>query len=390
VKRLEQRGVSNAKVTVSCDENAVPFQLGQSQQPVGCHCAMNSSVWTWGRAKNYRLGRDMLGRDARSPEAVSGAAFEGLDKSVVAAACGGGHTAVVRTDGALFAFGYSQYGQLGLGDRTDVCLPTQVVLPPARGSGDESGGCEDRETLRQNHVLFVPTRNSAESFAPQVFSARVVDVSCGRYHTLARTSDGAVYTWGGGKNGRLGHGDEKIRLTPSCVRALLSSRAVAITAGYHNNLVLTEQGDVWSWGWGAHGQLGTGDTLDRNAPTIIEGLSGMGIASLTCGDRHSFAITADGAVLGWGSNEFGQVGIGRRGDTFLSPTPISSSSRLCRQAIVIVPLLQTLEHYTRGVAVSTANVAMAHCATHPDHALLRLSVTSPSLLCIAATTLPLL
>jgi alpha-tubulin suppressor-like RCC1 family protein len=285
-----------------------------------------SSVWTWGRAKNYRLGRDLLGRDARTPEPVACVAF---DAPVVSAACGGGHTAVVRADGALFAFGYSQYGQLGLGDRTDICVPTQVVLPPARDAADgsETDGADSTE---EEQVIVVPPRNGlgGNERAATVFSARVVDVSCGRYHTLARTSDGAVYTWGGGKNGRLGHGDDKIRLTPGCVRALLPNKAVAITAGYHNNLVLTEQGDVWSWGWGAHGQLGTGDMNDRDSPAVIEELSGMGISSLSCGDRHSFAISADGAVLGWGSNEFGQVGIGHRGDTFLSPTPIAALAGL--------------------------------------------------------------
>lgn len=263
------------------------------------------TLWTWGRAKNYRLGRDALGQDSRAPESV-----KGFDEAVVvSAACGGGHSAVVLESGELLVFGYSQYGQLGLGDRSDTHRPTQVILPPS----SLSEGREDAVLTTE---------------ATGLTTARVEEVCCGRYHTIARSLDGTVYTWGGGKNGRLGHGDEKIRLHPGCIEQLLSQKAVAVTAGYHNNLVLTEKGDVWSWGWGAHGQLGLGDTRDREIPTIIDALSGLGVVSLSCGDRHSFAVTTEGAVYGWGSNEFGQLGTGERGDTLLSPTRIPALAGL--------------------------------------------------------------
>lgn len=261
--------------------------------------AAESTVWTWGRAKNYRLGRAFVGTDARVPEKVSG--FEGV--AVRQAACGGGHTAVVLADNRLFVFGYSQYGQLGLGDRTDMCDATQVFLI-APGSLEE-------------HSESLP----------------VAEVHCGRYHTIARTTTGLIFTWGGGKNGRLGHGDEKIRAQPTCVESLMRHRAVSITAGYHNNLVLTATGEVWSWGWGAHGQLGLGDTEDRDEPTVISELSQEGICSLSCGDRHSFAVTMDGRVFGWGSNEFGQLGRGKKGDTMLRPEMIEGLHGLMVVAI---------------------------------------------------------
>lgn len=264
--------------------------------------AAESTVWTWGRAKNYRLGRAFVGTDARVPEKVSG--FEGV--VVKQAACGGGHTAVVLADNRLFVFGYSQYGQLGLGDRTDMCDATQVFLiPPSAQARAPAAGATGPD----------PDARKPPSGDP----LPVGEVYCGRYHTIARTTSGLVFTWGGGKNGRLGHGDEKIRAQPTCVEALVQQEAVAITAGYHNNLVLTSTSDVWSWGWGAHGQLGLGDTKDRDVPTIIPELSQEGVCSLSCGDRHSFAITEDGRVFGWGSNEFGQLGCGTKGDTVLRP-----------------------------------------------------------------------
>lgn len=242
---------------------------------------VESTIWTWGRAKNYRLGRSFVGTDARKPEKVNG--FEGV--AVTQGACGGGHTAVVLKDQRLFVFGYSQYGQLGLGDRNDTSEATQVMV--------------------------------REPSTKKVLKVR--QVACGRYHTIGLSENGQVFTWGGGKNGRLGHGDEKIRSQPTWVETLSNEKGLVITAGYHNNLVLSEKGEVYSWGWGAHGQLGLGDNKDRDIPCVIKELSDKKIVSLSCGDRHSFAISEDGVVYGWGSNEFGQLGCMRKGDSILKP-----------------------------------------------------------------------
>lgn len=280
--------------------------------------AADSTVWTWGRAKNYRLGRAFVGTDARVPEKVRG--FEGV--AVRQAACGGGHTAVVLEDDRLFTFGYSQYGQLGLGDRTDMCDPQQVYLvPPSIDTFDIPGSTDT--TYTADTISIIPDLTGITAALVTGDPLPVAEVCCGRYHTIARTVSGLVFTWGGGKNGRLGHGDEKIRAQPACVESLLRFKAVRVTAGYHNNLVLTENGNVWSWGWGAHGQLGLGDKQDREIPTVIPSLSGENVVELSCGDRHSFAVTGSGKVFGWGSNEFGQLGCGRKGDTLLVPQVIS-------------------------------------------------------------------
>lgn len=280
--------------------------------------AAESTVWTWGRAKNYRLGRAFVGTDARVPEKVAG--FEGV--SVRQAACGGGHTAVVLEDGRLFVFGYSQYGQLGLGDRNDMCEATQVYLVAPANSTTHSPSYPSTPSTPTSSSPSVTSPRTPQHRTARGSGAEVMQVACGRYHTIARTANGLVFTWGGGKNGRLGHGDEKIRAQPTCVERLMNDRAVLITAGYHNNLVLTEAGEVWSWGWGAHGQLGVGDVKDRDVPTVIGELSRERVWLLSCGDRHSFAVTEDGRVFGWGSNEFGQLGSGKKGDSVLRPKPI--------------------------------------------------------------------
>lgn len=60
---------------------------------------------------------------------------------------------------------------------------------------------------------------------------------------------------------------------------------------------------------------------------------GQKVTSIACGDRHGFALTESGQVYGWGSNEFGQLGIGRRGDVYMTCTLLTSLSGLVIRAI---------------------------------------------------------
>ena len=50
-------------------------------------------------------------------------------------------------------------------------------------------------------------------------SAVVVEVATGAHHTLARTADGKIFSWGRGANGELGHGDTEDQLVPKQIEA---------------------------------------------------------------------------------------------------------------------------------------------------------------------------
>jgi len=144
-----------------------------------------------------------------------------------------------------------------------------------------------------------------EAFAGQ----RVVTVSAGEQHSLAITANGAVWSWGDGGHGRLGHGDEQRQLLPKKIEALAGQRVVAVSAGEHS-LALTADGAVWSWGGGASGKLGHGDLQNQLLPKKIEALAGQRVLAVSAGYFHSLALTADGAVWSWGFGAFGMLGHG--------------------------------------------------------------------------------
>ena len=64
--------------------------------------------------------------------------------------------------------------------------------------------------------------------------------------------------------------------------------------------MLSEAVEVYSFGYGNHGQLGHGDTAWQFAPRVVAGLQGVRVGSVAAGDRTSFAATADGEAYGWG------------------------------------------------------------------------------------------
>ena len=71
-------------------------------------------------------------------------------------------------------------------------------------------------------------------------------MSAGYAHNIALTADGAVWSWGDGEDGTLGHGDEQMQLLPKKVEAFADQRIIAVSAGRDYSLALTGSGAVWS------------------------------------------------------------------------------------------------------------------------------------------------
>ncbi len=65
--------------------------------------------------------------------------------------------------------------------------------------------------------------------------------------------------------------------------------------------------EVWFWGRSPRGQAGQGDMLDRLQPCQVSELADRGVRKVACGPRHCLALTASGAVYGWGENAAGQA-----------------------------------------------------------------------------------
>nr|XP_018911932.1 PREDICTED: uncharacterized protein LOC109040440 isoform X2 [Bemisia tabaci] len=137
----------------------------------------------------------------------------------------------------------------------------------------------------------------------------VHSIACGRYHTLALTSNG-VYSWGLSNYGQLGVGGLKNSPIPRIVETLSEESIISVAAGQYHSLAISANGLLWTWGWGVHGQLGHGSIEDVLVPTVVSCLSCEFIVQAAGGYAHSIALSAKGCVIVFGSSYFGQLGIG--------------------------------------------------------------------------------
>ena len=151
---------------------------------------------------------------------------------------------------------------------------------------------------------------------------RIVAVSAGARHSIALTADSAVWSWGYGGQGQLGHGDQELQLLPKKIEALADQRIVAVSAGAYHSIALAADGAVWSWGYGTFGQLGHGDEQSQLLPKKVEAVADQRVVAVSAGGHHNLARTADGAVFTWGAGEDGCLGHGEDLSNQLLPKKI--------------------------------------------------------------------
>jgi alpha-tubulin suppressor-like RCC1 family protein len=181
------------------------------------------------------------------------------------AATAEGHTAALKTDGTLWAWGYNLNGQVGDGTTSNRISPAQV------GSDN-----------------------------------RWASVAAGFYFTVAIKTDGTLWAWGANSSGQLGDGSTSNRSTPVPIGN--DNRWSTLAPGGYHTLALKKDGTLWSWGSNSMGQLGDGTTTNRSTPAQIG--SDNQWSMIAAGGYHSLAVKKDGTLWAWGSNGFGQLADG--------------------------------------------------------------------------------
>ena len=95
---------------------------------------------------------------------------------------------------------------------------------------------------------------------------------------------GYLYTFGYNDSGQLGLGDTTNRNTPTKVG---TDTWKAVAGGNYHSLAIDSDGYLYTFGWNYYGQLGLGDTTDRNTPTKVGTSTWTAVAS---GSDHSLSL----------------------------------------------------------------------------------------------------
>jgi len=215
----------------------------------------NNTLWAWGCNGSGRLG-DITTIFRSSPVQIPGDAWCQIET-------GGFHSGAIKTDGTLWMWGSHNYGQLANNcDTGDKSSPIQVA---------GNNWC---------------------------------DISIGNRPVMALKTDGTLWSWGFGSGGSLGDGFTSNRSSPVQVPGAAWVE-VNNRGAYRHTVARKSDGTLWTWGCNNYGQLGDNTVINKSSPIQIPGNSWNSLSTRFSGVS---ATKTDGTLWSWGRNDQGQLG----------------------------------------------------------------------------------
>jgi alpha-tubulin suppressor-like RCC1 family protein len=242
-----------------------------------CGLTASGNAYCWGQGDYGKLGNGTTGYKV-APEPVAmpaGVSFTSIST-------GSSHTVALTASGTAYAWGMNVRGHLGNGTTRGSSVPVAVKMP-----------------------------------AGVTFAA----VSAAGMHTVALTTTGTAYAWGGNPYGQLGDGTREDKLVPTPVALPAGVQFASIVAGMVHTVALTTDGQAYGWGVNYDGRIGDGTDILRTEPAAVAMPTGVSFVSISPGWYHTVALATTGAAYAWGDNSSGQLGNGSTTSS-LRPEPV--------------------------------------------------------------------
>ncbi|MEM9531367.1 MAG: RCC1 repeat-containing protein [Pseudomonadota bacterium] len=274
-------------------------------------CAVSDAgaVQCWGDNYDEQLGD--LG--TQEPPPFDLIAIEGLQSGVASVSAGTDHACAALTDGTARCWARNPGGELGDGSQADR-YPPVAVSGVAETAAIEAGGTfscaregvgntllcwgqNDFGQLGDNNPLFrrMPTQVLG-------LTGPVSDLTTGSLHSCALLNNGQVRCWGSNRSGQLGDGTEVPRRAPVVTTGLPGIESV--DAGGAHTCALSGSGQTYCWGRNNAGQVGNGSfaLMEVLAPALVVEMEDVQVTSISAGQFHTCAATANNLARCWGSN----------------------------------------------------------------------------------------
>ena len=275
--------------------------------------AEDGSLWTWGRNHHGQLGHGDA-TDRNAPARV------GADKDWIAVAGGNAHSVALKSDGTLWVAGDNGYGQLGVAG--DEHATFQRV-----GTDSDwvaiAAGDDFTLAIKADRTLWAWGRNrfgqlgvggtGSRNVPTRVEGDGWVQVAAGSDHTVAVKADGTLWTWGDDTYGQLGHNpDAGFATQPRQVGSTGDWVLASAGVGGKATLAIKDNGTLWAWGRNISGELGLGEAVEATSPQQVG--SAMDWVAVSTGGGFTLALDADGFLWATGANSRGRLGIAEPGD----------------------------------------------------------------------------
>ncbi|GAV62006.1 RCC1 domain-containing protein/FYVE domain-containing protein/BRX domain-containing protein/Mcp5_PH domain-containing protein/BRX_N domain-containing protein [Cephalotus follicularis] len=173
------------------------------------------------------------------------------------------------------------------------------------------------EGIGDMHTVGSSSRSKMDALLPKPLESTVVldiqNIACGSRHAVLVTKQGEIFSWGEESGGRLGHGLDTDVPHPKLIDALSGMNVELVACGEHHTCAVTLSADLYTWGDGIHnsGLLGHGSEVSHCIPKRVTGnMDGMHISYISCGPWHTAAVTSAGQLFTFGDGYFGALGHG--------------------------------------------------------------------------------
>nr|CAD7569460.1 unnamed protein product [Timema californicum] len=300
----------------------IPVELPDKAVQVSAGDSHSAALLEDGRVFAWGSFRDIHGTMGLTKDGIQNKPLELFSRiKVTKIASGIDHLVMLTEDGQLFTCGCGEQGQLGRvpergAGRGDSRRGIGYLLEPAlvklhprvKVEFDDvwaAGYSTYAREKNQGHIyvfglnnynqLGLPDQSSqyqprlSESFS----GCRWSKICGGQHHTLALDSEGTVHVLGRKEYGRLGLGkDCEDAKVPTVVPLLKNFKCVDVACGTAVSFAVTIKGELYSWGMGTNGQLGSGDDADLYEPALVQGkqLEGRSVLRATAGGQHTVVI----------------------------------------------------------------------------------------------------
>jgi len=255
-----------------------------------------NTIWTWGLDNVGQLGQAFTTGNQSTPTQISS------DHNWTNIVAGTSFTAAIDNTGRLYTWGLNTTSQIG--DNTTVNKSSPVLI----GS--------DILSTNVNKPIKLTTGSWSQ-------------VTAGNSISAAIKSDGSGWAWGLNSQGQLGLGNSSQTYSPS---EILGSHSWSqISAGANHMIGLDTAKILWFWGNNDNGQLGNPNNGGTDTPAQLDDyLTTLSWTSVAAGPSYTVATSVDGRLFTWGLNSSGQLGTG---DTIDRNSPIQIASTAFPQAL---------------------------------------------------------
>jgi len=146
----------------------------------------------------------------------------------------------------------------------------------------------------------------------------------GFYSSYVWNTTGSLFTFGYNGDGQLATGDTNPRYSPFLVNI---SNIIQVAAGQYHFLAIDSFGRLFGCGYNQYGQLGVGTSESQYLNLIQIPIFGFSV-SASAGYEDSFVLTNNSQVYGFGNNPYGELGVGSSGNSFSTPTLVTTLSNV--------------------------------------------------------------